>query len=108
MNSIADGLLSQYCHAGTDGLAGDALAAYLMGFDPQSIGYLYFCSQDGLGEGDINNLNIIGTPLEECRHSFRTHQSYQAQLGWKKTGKRAFKKLKECLNHRNTSLSGGK
>jgi uncharacterized protein (DUF362 family) len=94
--------------AGTDGVAVDTLAAYLMGFDPQSIGYLHFCSQDGLGEGNINNLNIVGTPLEECRHSFRPHQSYQAQLGWKKTGERVFKKLKGCLNHRNTSLSGAK
>ena len=94
--------------AGTDGVAVDTLAAYLMGFDPQSIGYLHFCSQDGLGEGDINNLNIIGTPVEECRHPFRPHQSYQAQLGWKKTGGKAFEKLKECLNHRNTSSPGGK
>lgn len=84
--------------AGTDGVAVDTLAAYLMGFDPQSIGYLHFCSQDGLGEGDINNLNIIGTSLEECRHSFRPHQSYEAQLDWQKMGARAFKKLKECLN----------
>lgn len=83
--------------AGTDGVAVDTLAAYLMGFDPESVGYLYFCSQDGLGEGDINNINIIGTPLEECRQSFRPHQSYQAQLGWKKRGERAFKELKECL-----------
>lgn len=85
--------------AGTDGVAVDTLAAYLMGFDPQSIGYLYFCSRDGLGEGDINNLNILGTPLEECRHSFRPHQTYQAQLGWKREGERAFKKLRECLNN---------
>ncbi len=84
--------------AGTDGVAVDALAAYLMGFDPQSIGYLYFCSQDGLGQGDINNMNIVGTPLEECRHSFRPHQSYHAQLEWKKGGERAFRKLKEFLN----------
>lgn len=84
--------------AGTDGVAVDALAAYLMGFDPQSIGYLYFCSQDGLGQGNINNMNIVGTPLEECRHSFRPHQSYHAQLEWKKGGERAFRKLKEFLN----------
>lgn len=86
--------------AGTDGVAVDTLAAYLMGFDPQSIGYLYFCSRDGLGEGCINNLNIVGTPLEECRHSFRPHQTYQAQLGWKKEGERAFKKLRGCLNNK--------
>jgi uncharacterized protein (DUF362 family) len=94
--------------AGTDGVAVDTLAAYLMGFDPRSIGYLYFCSQDGLGQGDINNLNIIGTPLEKCRRTFRPHQSCQAQLGWKKGGERAFKKLKERLNNKNSFLSGAK
>jgi len=92
-----DGVDWHVAIAGTDGVAVDTLAAHLMGFDPQSIGYLYFCSQDGLGEGDINNLNIVGTPLEECRHAFRPHQSYQAQLCWKETGKRAFERLKERL-----------
>ena len=92
-----DGVDWHVAIAGTDGVAVDTLTAHLMGFDPQSIGYLYFCSQDGLGEGDINNLNIIGTPLEECRHAFRPHQSYQAQLRWKETGQMAFERLKERL-----------
>ncbi len=83
--------------AGTDGVAVDTLAAYLMGFDPQSIGYLYFCSQDGLGEGDINKLDVIGTPIEECRRPFRPHQSFQAQLEWKKMGDIVFNNLKDCL-----------
>jgi uncharacterized protein (DUF362 family) len=88
--------------AGTDGVAVDTVAAYLMGFDPQSIGYLYFCSQDGLGEGDINKVKIIGRSLEECMHIFRPHQSYQAQLGWKNKGESVFKKLKERLFYSNS------
>jgi uncharacterized protein (DUF362 family) len=84
--------------AGTDGVAVDTVAAYLMGFDPQSIGYLYFCSQDELGEGDINKIKIMGTPLDECTHVFRPHRSYRTQLGWKKKGESVFKKLKECLD----------
>jgi len=87
--------------AGTDGVAVDTVAAYLMGFDPQSIGYLYFCSQDGLGEGDINKIKIIGVPLEECKRTFRPHQSYQAQLGWKKKGEAVFKKVRECIDSQN-------
>jgi uncharacterized protein (DUF362 family) len=87
--------------AGTDGVAVDTVAAHLMGFDPQSIGYLYFCSQDGLGEGNIDNIRIIGTSLDTCRHPFRPHQSYQAQLGWRKEGEAVFRKLKRYLNHEN-------
>jgi uncharacterized protein (DUF362 family) len=85
--------------AGTDGVAVDTVTAYLMGFDPKSIGYLHFCSQDGLGQGDMNNIKIIGTPLEKCMHSFRPHQSYGAQLSWEKGGEAAFKKLKVYLNN---------
>ena len=80
-------------------VAVDTMAAYLIGFDPQFIGCGHFCSLNGLGEENINNLNIVGTPLEACRHSFRPHQSYQAQLGSKKDGERAFNKLKRCLNN---------
>jgi uncharacterized protein (DUF362 family) len=93
--------------AGTDGVAVDTVTAYLMGFDPQSIGYLYFCAQDGLGEGNMDNIRIIGTPLEACRHSFRPHQSYQAQLGWKKEGLAVFEKLKRYLN-RDNCMPGGR
>jgi uncharacterized protein (DUF362 family) len=87
--------------AGTDGVAVDTVAAHLMGFDPESIGYLSFCSQDGLGEGNIDTIRIIGSPLEECRHPFKPHQSYQTQLGWQKEGEAVFQKLKEHLNKEN-------
>ena len=87
--------------AGTDGIAVDTVAAYLMGFDPQSIGYIYFCSQDRLGEGDINKIKIIGPPLEECMHTFRPHDSYHAQLSWKNKGEAVFEKLRECLDNKN-------
>ncbi len=83
--------------AGTDPVAVDSLAAYLMGFDPQSIGYLYFCSQDKLGQGDISKINLVGTPLEECNRPFKPHQSYASQLGWKKKGISVFEKLRGLL-----------
>jgi len=91
--------------AGTDGVAVDTVAAYLMGFDPRSVGYLYFCSQDGLGTGDLDSINIVGTAVEPCRRSFRPHQSYAAQLGWKKRGEEAFQRLKERLSSKNSMLS---
>jgi uncharacterized protein (DUF362 family) len=83
---------------GTDGVAVDTVAAYLMGFDPKSVGYLSFCSQDGLGEGNIENIRIVGTPLETCRHTFRPHQSYEAQLGWRREGEASFQRVKDHIN----------
>ena len=82
---------------GTDGIAVDAVAAYLMGFDPDSIGYLYFCGKAGLGETNIGRINIIGTNLKECRRIFRPHQSYPAQRHWKDSGERIFEKLSKIL-----------
>jgi uncharacterized protein (DUF362 family) len=84
--------------AGTDGVAVDTVAAHLMGFDPKSIGYLNFCSQDGLGEGNMDTIRFIGSPLEECRHPFKPHQSYEAQLSWQQKGEAVFQKLKEHLD----------
>jgi uncharacterized protein (DUF362 family) len=84
--------------AGTDGVAVDSLAAHLMGFDPKSIGYLNFCSQDGLGQGNMDNIRVIGSTVEECRHPFKPHQSYEAQLSWQQKGEAAFRKLKEHLD----------
>jgi uncharacterized protein (DUF362 family) len=87
--------------AGTDGVAVDTVAAHLMGFDPKSIGYLSFCGQDGLGEGNIDTIRIIGSPLEECRYPFRPHQSYEAQLSWRKEGQAVFRKLREHLDKKD-------
>lgn len=82
---------------GTDFLATDTVAAVLMGFDPEDIGYLYFCKKDKLGEGDIDKIKLIGTPLKECLRPFKPHQSYQKQLKWKKNGKEVFKKFRTLL-----------
>jgi uncharacterized protein (DUF362 family) len=88
--------------AGTDGVAVDTVAAHLMGFDPQSIGYLHFCSRDGLGEGNLDRVRIIGSPIEECRYSFKPHQSYEAQLNWRKEGETVFWGLKEHLDKKGS------
>ncbi|MBW2644963.1 MAG: DUF362 domain-containing protein [Deltaproteobacteria bacterium] len=83
--------------AGTDFLATDTVAAVLMGFDPEDIGYLYFCKSDKLGEGNIDKIKVIGTPLKECLRPFRPHQSYKKQLDWKKNSKKVFKMLRVLL-----------
>ena len=88
----------QIAIAGTDGVAVDSIAAYLMGFDPDSVGYLFFCGKAGLGETNIRHINILGNRLEECRRTFRPHRSYEGQLGWKKTGEKAFEMLSAALD----------
>jgi len=77
--------------AGTDPLAVDSLTAYLMGFDPDEVGYLYYCKLAGLGIGDISAIKVVGNvALEEVRRRFRPHCSYKEQLSWRFPGAEEF------------------
>lgn len=82
--------------AGTDAVAVDSLAAHLMGFDPDEVGYLYYCKELGIGEGNLLRIEVLGNPIEECRMSFTPHYTYPQQLKWKVSDWR--KLLKELGN----------
>jgi uncharacterized protein (DUF362 family) len=68
--------------ASTDFVAADSLAATLMGFDPEEIGYLFYCWQKGLGEIDVSKMSVIGETVESCIRPFKPPPTYQAQLRW--------------------------
>ena len=57
-------------------IAADTLAAYLMGFDEDRIGYLHFL------DADFSKLEIIGGNPALYRAKFRPHDSYVQQLDW--------------------------
>jgi len=52
--------------SGTDPVAVDVIGAHLMGFKPQAIYYLYDCINNGIGIGDINEMNIYGLDIVEA------------------------------------------
>jgi len=69
--------------AGTDFLAVDTAASRLMGFDISQIGYLYYCREKGLGEGDLSRIEIIGNvSLEEAMKKFALPPTFEKQLNW--------------------------
>lgn len=73
----------QVAIASTDFLAADTVAAKLMGYDTDEIGYLYYCKVKGLGAGDLEEIEIVGnTQLEDCIRPFRPHPTYHQQLRW--------------------------
>lgn len=73
----------QVAIASTDFLAADTVAAKLMGYDVDEIGYLYYCKLKGLGVGDLERIEIVGNaPLEDCIRPFRPHPAYRQQLQW--------------------------
>lgn len=57
--------------ASTDPLAMDILATKLMGFDPTQMTYMTAFSQAGMGQGDLNKIEVLGTPPEQCQYHFK-------------------------------------
>ena len=64
--------------ASADQVAIDAVAAWLMGFDPLQIDYIRLAHERGLGVGDVRQIERVGDDAEEgwgfkvgyCSHSF--------------------------------------
>jgi len=55
---------------GTDPIATDTVGARLIGYKPQAVNYLFECINKGLGEGDINKINIKGITLQDAEKYF--------------------------------------
>ena len=64
-------IASRMAIASLDALAADTVGATVMGFDPDKIPYLKFLNQGGFGQGSINDIEIIGTPITQCIMKFR-------------------------------------
>jgi uncharacterized protein (DUF362 family) len=71
------------CVAGLDWLATDRVGIELMGIDYANVGYMNFCSQTGLGTGDLSKIQIIGEPIENHRKSYKLSDNFKDQLVWK-------------------------
>lgn len=64
-------------------ITADLLATYLMGFEPQKIGYLYLLHQKGLSPIDVKKLEIIGPDPKTLRKKLKPPDSYPDILNWK-------------------------
>jgi len=71
------------CIAGTDWLASDRVAIELMGIDFSNVGYLNYCADAGMGEGDLDKIEIIGEPLKDHIKSYKLNDNIENQLIWK-------------------------
>jgi uncharacterized protein (DUF362 family) len=70
--------------AGFDPLAVDTLATHLMGFDPGLVGYLAISREKGLGEGDLERIEAVGTKdLASLKKDLKPHPTYEKQLAWR-------------------------
>lgn len=70
--------------ASLEPVALDLVMTYLMGFNPNDVGYLYLANQAGLGTNDLSKIELAGnTDLESVRKKFKPHPDYKKQLEWK-------------------------
>ena len=73
---------SRLAIASTDYIAADRVGIAAMGIDPSWVGYLSFCAQCGLGQYDLDRIDIRGTKLEDVVRKYRMSDAIQRQLRW--------------------------
>ncbi|MDD4953426.1 MAG: DUF362 domain-containing protein [Candidatus Omnitrophica bacterium] len=64
-----------------DALKADGVGARLIGLEPSEIGYLYYLSQDKVGDYSLDGL--VGEDLKQVRKFFKLHPTYNIQKKWK-------------------------
>ena len=57
--------------ASLDPLALDTLATKIMGFNAKEIMYLSSMYEAGMGQGDLEKIQILGTDIKECLYKFK-------------------------------------
>jgi uncharacterized protein (DUF362 family) len=69
--------------AGVDPVAADTIGALVMGHDPRQVGYLLHCAREGLGNTDLQAIDLRGNvSIAGARREFCRHPDYEKQLGW--------------------------
>jgi uncharacterized protein (DUF362 family) len=65
---------SKVALASRDAVAADVTGTRVMGFDPRMINYLNAMAAAGLGQGDADKIQLLGTPLEQCIMKYRPNE----------------------------------
>lgn len=77
---------SKVALASLDPLAADRVGLEIMGIDSEDVGYLVYCKNEGLGEYNLDGIDIVGAKLKDCKspRKFKLHPTIESQLFWKK------------------------
>jgi uncharacterized protein (DUF362 family) len=68
--------------ASTDYLAADRVGVETMGIDPGWVGHLVYCHQDGLGQYDLDKIDIRGQKIADVRREYLLHRDTEQQKEW--------------------------
>jgi len=88
----------------------DALAAYLMGYDPHDIGYLHHLDEKGFGPIEHNKMKIDGADPKDLRRELRKPDTYPALLDWRENPNKNTRRpiIKLARSWFGRSLRGGR
>ncbi len=67
----------------TDFVAADAVCAKTMGFEPMDISYLNYAHEQGLGTALLDEIEIVGSSIEDVMSEFVPHPNYPTQCTWR-------------------------
>ena len=70
------------CIAGLDWMSVERVALELMGINPASLGYLKYCAETGMGQFDLNKIEIIGEQLSKHIRTYKLPNNIERQLQW--------------------------
>lgn len=70
--------------ASLDWLAADRVAVALMGIDLSKMGYLNYCAAAGMGQTDMDKMEILGERVADHVRAYRLADNVAKQLEWMK------------------------
>ncbi len=73
---------SRVAIASTDYIAADRVGVETMGIDAKWIGYLNFCGQFGVGQFDLEKIDLRGEKIADVRRKYQLHQDIERELQW--------------------------
>lgn len=67
--------IKNFILASADSVAIDSVAAGMMGYNPMEIPYIRMCDEMGLGNGNPNNIEVLGEDIKDVNFGFTTKKS---------------------------------
>jgi hypothetical protein len=67
--------------ASSDCVSIDAVAAKIMGFDPMNIPFIKLAHEDGLGNGQIERIDILGDDISNENFGFSVGHNFASRFG---------------------------
>jgi uncharacterized protein (DUF362 family) len=78
------GVVPSHCAiASTDYVAADRIGSEAMGVNHEWLGWLMYLGQTGVGQWELEKIDLRGNKLEEVRKEYRLHADIELELQWR-------------------------